>query len=310
MRSKTAKNSAEMTRIPCPPPGVYENVEPWVYHSWNAVNNSSLNHMLKSPAHYRYNLLNPTEQTPAMRLGTAIHALVLEPETFGKHYTVAERCRSKTGKGEACKNPGTRKRLSGWYCSVSGHDPVDGPLAPEIILPQEDLDTCFLVQKSIQAHPAASKLLWACPKRELSLVWVDAASGITCKARLDGFGDVKGELIILDLKSCSDASLKGFTKSVYDRGYFRAGAHYANGVDAVGLGEVRSVVFVCAETTPPYAVAVRRIRDDVLDLGRAEIQRLLLQVAECTRWDDWLAYSQEIEEVGIPAWAIKEIGER
>jgi hypothetical protein len=39
---------------------------------------SNLRHMARSAQHYRYNLEHPMEPTPAMRLGTIAHALVLE----------------------------------------------------------------------------------------------------------------------------------------------------------------------------------------------------------------------------------------
>ena len=46
------------------------------YHQSLALSNSGLGRLLRSPMHYKHGF---GESTPAMQLGTAVHALVLEP---------------------------------------------------------------------------------------------------------------------------------------------------------------------------------------------------------------------------------------
>lgn len=60
------------------------------YRSCKAINNSSLGWWLKSEYTFyeQYVLGKTTKETPAMRLGSAIHCKILEPERFSKEYSV------------------------------------------------------------------------------------------------------------------------------------------------------------------------------------------------------------------------------
>lgn len=291
--------------ITCPSPGVYKNVPAPVYHAWEAESNSGLLPLSKTPAHYLWAKNNPPEETPAMRLGTAVHSCVLEPDEFAQAYHTASRCDMLTADGKSCKNPGTAMCDGKWHCGV--HKPKGGVIDPRIILPQADMDACILMRKNILDHPAASRLLALCEDREICLVWDDPVTGILMKARLDGICNVSGENVILDLKSSTDASLKGFSDSVYKRGYYCQGANYSNGARETGLGIFNSVVFICVESEQPHAVGVRRLRDDSLESGRAEIQRRLLVLEQCRKTNQYPAYSSAIEEVSLPNWAMREL---
>jgi hypothetical protein len=55
-------------RLPCPAPDVYPGVPHDVYRSWDAVCQSDLKRLQKSPAHLQAYLADPPAQTPAMRL--------------------------------------------------------------------------------------------------------------------------------------------------------------------------------------------------------------------------------------------------
>ncbi len=59
--------------------GIYHDVPIEEYLSWPYVNNSSLGPTERSMAHYRAALRNPGPPTAAMRLGSFLHAGVLEP---------------------------------------------------------------------------------------------------------------------------------------------------------------------------------------------------------------------------------------
>ena len=44
--------------------------------------------MARSPRHYQHRLTTPRSDSPAMRLGRAIHTAVLEPDLFPVHWTL------------------------------------------------------------------------------------------------------------------------------------------------------------------------------------------------------------------------------
>lgn len=77
-------------------PGVYDGIPNAEYHGGPGESKSLLDLVRKSPAHYRQRQLaanddQPKQSTPAQMIGTAFHALVLEPGEFVKGYTLAPR---------------------------------------------------------------------------------------------------------------------------------------------------------------------------------------------------------------------------
>lgn len=75
-------------------PGIYDNIPNAEYHSGPGVSNSGLALIRRSPLHYRAKVLAANdnhESTPAQALGTAFHAMMLEPELFVQQYTLGLR---------------------------------------------------------------------------------------------------------------------------------------------------------------------------------------------------------------------------
>ncbi len=74
------------------PPGWYKSLTSEEYHSGTAgVSSSPLKKSIeKTPAHLAYAQANPKPQTVNMQLGSVVHCLVLEPETFDAEYLVSD----------------------------------------------------------------------------------------------------------------------------------------------------------------------------------------------------------------------------
>ena len=68
----------------CPEPGIYYDVSFEEYVAWDAVNNSRLKLMTKSPLHYATGFKG--EPTQSMSIGTFCHAGVLEPLSIVKRF--------------------------------------------------------------------------------------------------------------------------------------------------------------------------------------------------------------------------------
>ena len=59
------------------------------YHAMReVVGHSGLVRIMRSPAHYQEYIINPPEPTPAKALGKAIHAAILEPDSFRRDYVM------------------------------------------------------------------------------------------------------------------------------------------------------------------------------------------------------------------------------
>ena len=134
------------------------------------------------------------------------------------------------------------------------------------------------------ARDQIHKLLWAHEGRYLDLQI--PATGINA---------------IADLKTTQSAAKWDFSKSIYDFGYYEQGPVYLNA--AAKHGRIyEHFLLICIEKKPPYAVAVYRMKDDLLEPGLLDFQRRAKTFAECLKTGVWPAYSQEIQEISIPAY--------
>jgi exodeoxyribonuclease VIII len=74
-------------------PGVYSDISNAEYHGGPGVSNSGLALIRRSPLHFRARQLaaNDNAPTAAQAIGTAFHALLLEPESFYREYCLGLR---------------------------------------------------------------------------------------------------------------------------------------------------------------------------------------------------------------------------
>lgn len=271
-------------RLPCPAPDVYPGVPHDVYRQWDAVCQSDLKRLQKSPAHLQAYLADPPAQTPAMRLGSAFHACFLEPSTYSSTYAVAPNGldrRTKEGKA--------------WAESLDGRE----------ILTYDEYLAIEGMSHSLANNPALSAIGPIPRQNEVSIVWQDAATGTLCKGRLDMIRETGPDSwTIVDPKTTADASPEEFGKTAFNLGYHIQDAFYRWGCSSLGLN-VDKFLFAAVEKTQPYASAVYELDGDFLSLGWEECRRLLDLYAECTRTNTWPGYSPEPVTISPPKWATK-----
>lgn len=198
--------------IEVPEPGIYPDVPAEVYHRWPAASQTVLKIMRdRSPAHARQYMLTPPEPTPAMVLGQAIHAAILQPDLFREHYVRGLEFDRRTKQGREA-----------WEALAAEH-----PNA--IILKPEDYDRCIAIRDAVHSHHYARKLLRG--QTEVSAVWRDPWFGVLCKGRFDCVPTGLG--IIVDVKSVSDASPRAMQRFIYAYGTYLQAAHYMIGAKQV-----------------------------------------------------------------------------
>lgn len=242
----------------------------------------------QSPAHLRHEILNPTEQTDAMRFGSAVHTAILEPELFDKLYAVAPRVDRRTTVG---------KETWAAFQLENGH---------KTAITADDMIAINGIKKAVAANSTAAALVAADGSAEMVGLWTDSATGVQCKMRIDKCMFGLGAL--LDLKTTNDASRREFERSIFKYGYHRQAAMYLDGCAALGR-QIEDYIFVAVEKEAPYALAVYRLSDDIIALGRKENAALMQLYATCQRSNEWLGYPDLIQDIGIPAWAKRQIEE-
>jgi hypothetical protein len=281
-------------------PGIYRGVSFETYCSIDAINQSTLQKFRRTPAHALDLMERPRKVTEEMRLGTVIHAYLLEPERFRKQYIevpdFATGLTDKTGK------PYTRPKLSSRYKQLIGD--FARRHADKQFLQPGDLEVCRGIAESIAASAEASRLLTIAADAEVAIVWRDHETGLLCKALIDRLVHVNGQRIIVDVKSTDDAGPDEFGRHAWQMGYHLQAAWYLWGMASVGEPAHQFVHVVC-ETSPPYAVSVCELDDDSLDAGLALASGRLRVYAECVRTGRWPAYADGVHSVRIPKWGFE-----
>lgn len=74
-------------------PGVYDGISNSDYHGGQGISKSGLDLLARSPMHLKWAMdaANDNPPTAAQKIGTAAHALILEPEVFAQEYCLALR---------------------------------------------------------------------------------------------------------------------------------------------------------------------------------------------------------------------------
>lgn len=151
---------------------------------------------------------------------------------------------------------------------------------------------------AVRAHPVAGRIFDPLKGRpERSLYWIDPATGITCRGRLDW----EMSNAIVDLKTAVTAAPQRFSRSLVDYGYALQAAWYQDGYEVL-TGERLPFVHVVVEKEPPHLVAVYQVDADALAYGADRAAEARALYAECESADEWPGYSTDIELVSLPGW--------
>ena len=265
------------------------------YHRHWAVSKSGLDQIAKSPLHYWARFLDPDrvwpEPTPSMRLGTALHTHVLELSKWDDQIAVAPsdiNRRTKEGREQWAAFEAAAKRKT--------------------VITADDAEQVMAMGRAIMRHPAAAMLLGVPGKAETTHMWTDAATGLECKCRPDWLTDDGS--IVVDLKTTKDASPRGFKQSVANYRYHVQAAWYLHGLEQATGKRPDQFIFICVESTAPYAVAVYAADVEMIERGHDQAMRDLAKLAVCRAADHWPSYSDQIEIISLPGWMTGATGQQ
>lgn len=285
----------ENTPSPAITPGIYFDITDDDYHAGVGISKSGLDKIHRSPAHYLASKQCKEEPTAAMILGSAVHAAVLQPDLFTALYTT--------------EPDGINKRTK------EGKEEYAAFLAENIgkrILSRNDYNIALSIRDVVSSHPKASELIH--PKGietffESSIYWYDdfllREMGLPedfdlCKCRPDL---LRGDLVVVDLKTTSDARPAEFSRSVANFRYHVQQAYYSKGMRKILSSEPEKFYFLCAETKPPYAIAIYELDKEAVSAGYSAAYDDLKTYFRCKHADEWPGYTEEIRTLQLPRWA-------
>lgn len=264
--------------------GIYPNVQRAEYEKFDAINISTLIHGIQSMAHLKHQLdVKPSKKTPAQNFGIGLHLAVFEPSEFKK--------RAKVG-------PDVNKNSTEWkefYKKCDGGD---------TILSSKENYEILLMRNVLRTWEPTRLILDSEGYGEITVVWTDKETGLKCRGIIDRFCSLHGESLVVDLKSCTDASHGAFTRSIMEYFYHAKAAWYLDALNTLHPMN-RRFVFIAQEKDAPYCAALYELDDRAMAEGRRIYQKLLRQYAECKKTDVWPAYPSGIQPLALPKWAYK-----
>lgn len=251
------------------------------YHAdTSAISASGLKLFMRSPAHYYAAYLDPNrverQPTAAMRLGTATHCAILEPTEFSKRYMLRPdhiNARTNDGKAELAA------------IAASGIE----------ILTPDDYTQIMRMAESFFDHPV-TRDLFGQPYQTEQTFYSDI-NGVRCKCRPDFLTDG----IMMDVKTCRDASADGFGKQAWNLGYHIQEAFYRL------VKPTNRFLFGAVESEYPHLVQYHESPDELIEYAENLIDEALASYANCLKHNVWPGYSSVIEPLQVPGYARRAI---
>lgn len=266
--------------------GLVEGLDIERYHAMAPVSKSQLDSLELSPAifyarHRASNRPAPTAKAGQLE-GNLAHCATLEPGEFPKRYVIG---------------PSLNRNTKIWKEFVEAH-PRD------IAIQQDQAETAFAQANSIRALPEIGEALQS-GKSEVSAFWTDAQTGVPCRCRPDWVNDCGDNgVILLDVKTYSNASPNEFRRQVARKRYDVQAAFYSDGYEAASGRPVLGFIFVAVETEYPFAANAFMLDEESLEAGRIKYRKNLRTYAECERNNAWPGYSTGIDIIRLPQWAL------
>lgn len=229
---------------------------------------STLKHIGRSPAHYRYALDHPSEPTKAMRLGTAVDALL-----FGTREVALPTCASRRGKH--------------WDEFVA-----DNP--GRILLTQPEYRTATEMATALQDHKQAMEFLSGGHRQE-TLRW--EMDDRECSGTPDRWCPA----VLADLKTGVTSDPVRVPWQVLKLGYHAQLDWYANAISWHNNHKApQRCVLVFVEQTAPYVITIFEASPDDLLKGRKLWRLWFERLLVCEANNSWPGYCESVVPLQLP----------
>ena len=263
-----------------------------IYHHDEApgVSASTIVGIKKSYAHYQEEKLKP--KGPGLVFGNAVHAAILEPETFHDLYAKdIDRPkfdkRTKIGKLEYAE--WVEKYLL----------PFEGQINGKEVLSQTDFERLKQIQNSLSTHKLFMNLLIASQK-EVTFFARCESTGVLRKCRTDMINVGTG--VTCDLKTTIDASYLGFPKQVVNYLYHVKQAYYHDVLKSI-FNKNFTCLFMAVENVAPFDCQMFELLESHIETGQQIYKRKLEYLSRVINKEIEPGYSKDIQPLAMPAYS-------
>lgn len=262
---------------------IHLNMDETEYHARPELSSTGARILLDSPARFQYWQIHPQPRKAAFDLGTATHSKILGVGAGVIEYP--EEHLTPSG------NVSTSKATVAW---------VDEQRANGLLpITSADARKVDAMAEAVLAEPAARRILEHIQGREVSII--TEIDGVPVRARFDLYDGVNGA----DLKTCRDASPRGFNKSVASYGYAVQARWYEDAHEQeTGRLLEGPFKFIAVESAAPYLVGVYDLDYVWRDVAATLVRRARERWLECTTTGIWPGYGEAT--LTAPSWAVFE----
>lgn len=258
------------------------------YHAGPGLSASQIADWLDScPAYWRQDARTASEPTEAMRFGTLVHTMALEPDEVSARYAV-EPCHID-GVPINRRKPAHREWLALWRSELDdAQELVDGATWTR----------AYELAQAVRRDPRWAPLRAADDAVvERSYYWTDEDTGLECRCR----PDLYAAGIVLDLKTTRDSAAPAFARQADNLHYALKAAWYLHGIEkATGT---RPDGFVWVAVSDRLVPEWYSLDPERLELGTRAWQKALAEIAACYEADEWPSFSDQAGIVNLPRTA-------
>ncbi|MBG6243368.1 MAG: exonuclease VIII [Candidatus Symbiopectobacterium sp. Dall1.0] len=263
-------------------PGIYYDISNEDYHKDEAIGSTTIKSISVSPANFYF---NPFKGSKSAQIGTAIHAALLEPEMFDRDFI---------------SRPDISTRSSKDYKALLANTDAE-----KIIIGNE-VDTINRMVESSRLNEDFMDYISAKGHSEVSMFATCPLTGLKLKCRFDRLSD--SHSYPLDVKSCRDASQRGFSQAFGQYHYHVQAAFYLYVLNIVTGRELNQFAFFAIENNAPYKNCMYYIGEDSLDLGRKIMFDAMQKLTKCLADESMKTEGMVLpsSEINVPGYLFDE----
>ena len=245
--------------------GIYDDLTYEEYASIPAYRSHDLTAAIKCP--YTWKNAKPLEQSPALLEGRVQHTVFLEHHKFNDEFVIQPPMDRRTKVGKEM------------------YEDFIATVGDKTVITQDLYDLCMERRKIVEDYVPKET-----DKVELSLVFMWHDQPFKC--RMDWYDGQD----VWDLKTCRDASPRGFKQAINNFKYHMQAALYLDACKALDL-PADKFNFLAQAKTDPYPYAVYSMSSEAIAYARAKNEQALAMILECEKSGDFKPFNLEGPQV-------------
>jgi exodeoxyribonuclease VIII len=289
--------------------GVFEGISIRDYHEGPGASNSDLKLIAQSPAIYYARKRDPErppapDETAAQLAGNLLHCALLEPAFFNQRYCVLPEDAPKkpsvtqwNAKKPSPESIAAMDWWTKWGDDNAGKTTISADQYAVAWRQADSLRKISIVREAMgKGH--AERRAYA----------IDEATGLYIKCRPDWECELStSSSLLLDVKTCGDASTEEFHVQAGKQNYHWQDAYYSSTFARATQRSVEGFLFAAVETAYPYAANVLELGPKSKARAAALVRRSLDTLASCEANGTWPGYTTGgAHKIELPEWALKD----